>query len=209
MRTSRLSASAKPGLLDHPRHWSRSVRRLQAQIRELILQFGYERREEPFRLSSGEWSRDYIDGKRALADGNRLALAAKCLLAMTDEAGAEFDAVGGLTMGADPLAHAAAIASGKQWFSVRKEPKPHGRQRLIEGAELRADTRVLLVDDVVTTGASVLKALRAIRESGARVVLVITLVDRGTTAARRLIDEAIPYESIATHRDLGIDSVGP
>jgi orotate phosphoribosyltransferase len=209
MKVSRpqLSASRKPGFVEDPRRSSRAVRDLQTQVRSLILQFGYERREEPFRLSSGDWSRDYIDGKRALADGHRLALAADCLLAIASELGVGFDAVGGLTMGADPLAHAAAIASGKEWFAVRKEPKPHGRQRLIEGAELRADTRVLLVDDVVTTGTSVFKALTAINESGARVVLVITLVDRGTTAARRLNDEGIPYVPIATYRDLGIDPV--
>ncbi len=140
----------------------------------LLRDLGYERRDRPFQLSSGEWSQDYIDAKRALSEGDNLRRVAQSVLRVVSEAGVEFDAVGGLTMGADPTAHAVALVSGKKWFSVRKQPKGHGRQQLIEGAELRPGMRVLLVDDVVTTGATAEACSLALREAGATSVDVVT-----------------------------------
>ncbi len=170
----------------------------------LLRDLGYERRDRPFQLSSGEWSQDYIDAKRALSEGDNLRRVAQSVLRAVSEAGVEFDAVGGLTMGADPTAHAVALVSGKKWFSVRKQPKGHGRQQLIEGAELRPGMRVLLVDDVVTTGKSILEALEAALATGAEVVLAVALVDRGKAASEKLASMGIKYVPLATYRDFEI-----
>jgi orotate phosphoribosyltransferase len=170
----------------------------------LLRDLGYERREQPFQLASGEWSQDYIDAKRALSEGDNLRRVAEAVLSVASEAGVEFDAVGGLTMGADPTSHAVALLAGKKWFSVRKQPKGHGRQQLIEGAELGPGMRVLLVDDVVTTGSSILEALEAALARGAEVVLAVALVDRGKTASAKLASRGIKYVPLATYRDFEI-----
>jgi orotate phosphoribosyltransferase len=177
-------------------------------VMRLVRDLGYVRREQPFQLSSGEWSQDYFDGKRALSGGDNLRLAAECVVALASDAGIAFDAVGGLTMGADPIAHAVAVVSGTEWFSVRKEAKQHGKQQLIEGAHLEPGTRVLLVDDVVTTGASMVKALDAIEEAGATVTLAVSLVDRGEQSRRRLRERGVRYEPITTYEDFGIEPAG-
>lgn len=177
-------------------------------IVRLILDHGYERRAELFQLSSGEQSYDYIDGKRAMSTGPRLRQVAEAVIETARRLGVEFEAVGGLTMGADPLAHAVSIVAGCDWFAVRKNPKAHGKQRLIEGCDLTQSRRVLLVDDVVTTGGSIIQALDAIEESGGDVVLAVALVDRGKTAADLLASRGIRYQPLATYEHLGIDPVG-
>ncbi|HWC10306.1 MAG TPA: phosphoribosyltransferase family protein, partial [Acidimicrobiales bacterium] len=101
-----------------------------------------------------------------------------------------------------------AVVSGARWFSVRKEAKGHGRRRAVEGAELRAGVAVLLVEDVVTTGRSMLQALDAVEATGATVVLAVTLLDRGDVAGRSLAERDVSYAPLATYRDLGIDPVG-
>ncbi|MDQ4131294.1 MAG: orotate phosphoribosyltransferase [Actinomycetota bacterium] len=161
-----------------------------------------------FRLSSGEWSRDYIDGKRALSDGADLALACDAVIACAAELGVEFDAVGGLTMGADPIAHGVALISGVPWFSVRQEPKRHGDPKLVEGAALSPGVRVLVVDDVTTTGSSILRALEAVRGEGAEVVAAIALVDRGEATRVKLVAAGVPYQPLLTYHDLEIEPVG-
>lgn len=181
---------------------------LRRQVIELIRTLGLERRDQPFQLSSGDWSRDYVDGKRAIASGENLKLAADAITATAAETGIVFDAVGGLTMGADPLSHAVSIVSGKPWFSVRKEPKKHGTRSRIEGVQLDAKTRVLLVEDVVTTGRSILDAHQAVVEIGAQVAGAITLVDRGEAARRNLESLGVTYRPLATYKDLDIAPVG-
>ncbi len=177
-------------------------------VLELILKEGYERRDEAFKLSSGEWSHDYIDAKRAISLGSNLRLVAEAILEVCRNKDATFDAVGGLTMGADPLAHAIALLADAKWFSVRKEAKQHGKQRLIEGAEVTKEDRVLLVDDVITTGNSTLRAFDAIKVVGAEVVLAVAVVDRGKTARDQFAERGIPYAPLLTFEDLGIDPVG-
>jgi orotate phosphoribosyltransferase len=181
---------------------------LRRKVIELIRELGLERRDEPFQLSSGDWSRDYVDGKRAIASGENLKLVGEAISATAAEAGIAFDAVGGLTMGADPLSHAVSIVSGKPWFSVRKEPKKHGTRSRIEGAQLDVTTRVLLVEDVVTTGRSILDAHQAVIEAGAQIAGAITLVDRGEAARRHLESLGVTYRPLATYSDLEIDPVG-
>lgn len=178
------------------------------QLVALIKSKGWQQRPEPFQLSSGEWSRDYVDGKLALARGDDLRLASEVVCEIAARRRVGFDVVGGLTMGSDPLAHGIALLSGCSWFSVRKEAKRHGKERRIEGTELRPEHRVLLLDDVVTTGGSVLQALAAVEEAGAAVVLAVTLLDRGRTAQQAFAERGIPYEPVATFADLGIAPVG-
>lgn len=173
------------------------------------MKFGHEWREEPFQLANAGLSHDYIDGKRAIAKGSRYELVAEALVALTKQAGVEFDAVGGMTMGADPIAVAVAIRTDTWWFSVRKVAKAHGKQKRIEGTELTGDMRVLLVDDVITTGGSTLKALDTVQEAGASVVFVTTLVDRSDMAGDALRDRGVSYEPLLNYAGLGIEPVLP
>jgi orotate phosphoribosyltransferase len=177
---------------------------LRGRVLDVVRRRGYVRREEPFQLSSGAWSHDYVDGKRALAGGAELRLAAEAVVASAAERGVRFDAIGGLTMGADPLAYAVAVVSGANWFSVRKEAKGHGRQRRIEGAELGPGVSVVVAEDVTSTGRAMLQALDAVEEAGATAVLAVTLVDRGDAAGPALAARGVPYVPLATYRDLGI-----
>ena len=179
---------------------------LREQVVDVVRARGLIRLPEPVVLASGQTSRDFVDGKAALARGADLELAGRAILEAVD--GIAFDAVGGLTMGADHLAHAVAILAGADWFVVRKEPKGRGTDKLVEGAIVGPGTRVLLVDDAVTTGGSIRKAHGAITALGARVVAALTLVDRGEVAARFFGAEGVPYFALVTYRDLGIDPVG-
>jgi orotate phosphoribosyltransferase len=176
------------------------------QIIEIIRQRGLLRLPEPVVLASGELSRDFIDGKAALSRGADLKLACEAILENVGHV--EFEAVGGLTMGADQFAHVLAVLAGKDWFVVRKEPKGRGTNKLVEGAKVGEGWRVLLVDDVVTTGGSIQKAHDAIGALGALVVAAATLVDRGEIAGQYFRERDIPYTPVVTYRDLGIEPVG-
>jgi len=181
---------------------------LRSQLREIVLREGYLRLDDPIQLRSGEWSRDFVDGKRALAHGTDLELASRALLEMVTDRGIDFDAVGGLTLGADQFAHGSAIVARKDWFVVRKEPKGRGTNRLVEGAALHEGVRVLLVDDVVTTGGSIKQAWSSIEETGAQIVAAVTLVDRGDVASRFFSEVGVPYLPLLTYKDLNIVPVG-
>jgi orotate phosphoribosyltransferase len=175
---------------------------------EVIRQRGHRRLDEPVQLASGDWSRHFIDAKRALARGSDLQRAAVALCDLATEMGVGFDAVGGLTMGADQFAHAIAMVTDCEWFSVRKTPKGRGTNQRVEGAVLGPGRAVLLVDDVVTRGGSIADALGAIRETGATVVAAVSLVDRGEFGRAVFNREGIPYRPLVTYADLGIPAVG-
>jgi orotate phosphoribosyltransferase len=135
-------------------------------------------------LSSGQQADWYIDLRRVLLDGAAAPMAGRVMLDLTAHLG--FSAVGGLTLGADPVASAmlhAAAAKGQALnaFIVRKEAKTHGLQRRIEGPDV-AGVRVLAVEDTSTTGNSVLQAVDALIEAGAEVAGVAVVVDRGARA---------------------------
>jgi orotate phosphoribosyltransferase len=179
---------------------------LRDQVIEIVRAKGLRRMPEPVQLASGEMSQEFIDAKVALAHGADLKLACEALLEQLD--GIDFDAVGGLTMGADQFSHVVAVLADKHWFVVRKEPKGRGTNKLVEGATVGEGTRVLLVDDVVTTGGSIQKAFDAITALGATVVAAVTLVDRGEVAKRFFDDNGIPYVPLVTYVDLKIAPVG-
>jgi orotate phosphoribosyltransferase len=174
-----------------------------------VIKRGHERRDVPFKLASGQTSQHYIDGKHAVDTGARLAVVSQAVVDLAAEQQIEFDAVGGLTMGADALAHGVAMVTGKAWFSVRKEPKSRGLEQFIEGFRLsdHPGTRVLLVEDVVSTGGSVLKAYDRSIEAGAVVTGVIPMVDRGEVASRMFDNLGVPYVPLVTYQDLGIEPI--
>ncbi|MGB8403372.1 MAG: orotate phosphoribosyltransferase [Mycobacterium sp.] len=184
---------------DRPKSWDAAF--------ELIRTRGYERREEPFRLASGQLSHDYIDGKFAIDNGKNLTLVSQAVAELAALRGIEFDAVGGLTMGADPLAHGVAMVTGKAWFSVRKEQKSRGREQWIEGTRIVPGTRVLLVDDVISTGGSTEIAYERVTSVGAVVTGVIPMVDRGDIATERFAKRGVPFAALVTYQDLGIEPV--
>jgi orotate phosphoribosyltransferase len=175
---------------------------LRRALADQLRRQGYERRDQPFRLTSGGTSRDYVDGKFAVSDGPSLRRAAE---AVVEEVGTGFEAIGGPTMGADALAHAVALVARVRWFSVRKEAKGHGRQAWVEGCRLATGERVVVVDDVVSTGGSLLRAVDRLADLGAEVVAATTLLDRSPEVGRRFADRGIPWKPLLTWADLGID----
>ena len=159
-----------------------------------------------FTLSSGRKATYYIDLRKLSLDHRAAPLIGDVLLDLVDDL--EFDAVGGLTLGADPLANAVmhrALARGKQVdaFVVRKEPKDHGRGRQIEGPDV-AGKRVVVVEDTSTTGGSPLKAVEALRREGAEVIAVAVIVDRDTGAQTVIEDAGVPYRAAIGLADLGL-----
>jgi orotate phosphoribosyltransferase len=158
------------------------------------------------RLSSGREADYYVDLRRVTLDGRAAPLVGSALRGLV--ADWDFAAVGGLTMGADPVATAmlhAASAAGQPLdaFVVRKEGKAHGLQRRIEGPEV-AGRRVLAVEDTSTTGGSVLTAVAALREAGADVVGCAVIVDRGTGAREAIEAAGLPYRYLFDLADLGL-----
>ncbi|MDT0379696.1 orotate phosphoribosyltransferase [Streptomyces sp. DSM 42041] len=144
-------------------------------------------------LSSGIEADFYVDLRRITLDGEAAPLVGQVMLDAT--AHLDYDAVGGLTLGADPVAAAmlhAAAARGRHLYAfvVRKAGKAHGLQRRIEGPDV-AGRRVLIVEDTSTTGGSPLTAVEAAREAGAEVVAVATIVERSAAAA--IDDAGLPY----------------
>ncbi|MCQ4212722.1 MULTISPECIES: orotate phosphoribosyltransferase [Streptomyces] len=159
-------------------------------------------------LSSGIEADYYVDLRRVTLDGEAAPLVGQVLLDLTKDL--EFDAVGGLTMGADPVAGAmlhASAARGERLdaFVVRKAAKAHGMQRRVEGPDIKG-RRVLVVEDTSTTGGSPLEAVQAVREAGAEVVGVATIVDRATGAAEKITEGAgVPYLFAFSKDELGLD----
>lgn len=177
------------------------------RLLEVLVAKGLIELDEPVELSSGARSRFFLDGKKALAQGRDLALASQCLLDLAERLGIEFDAVGGLTLGADQFAHGVAVVGDKEWFVVRKQPKGRGTDRYVEGASL-SGRRVLLVDDVITSGGSSLAAKERIDAEGGEVVLASTLVSRSDEPSRRFAAAGVRFEPLFTYIDLGIPAVG-
>jgi len=157
-----------------------------------------------FILSSGQRADLYVDLRQVLLDGRLAPLAGRVMLGLTWDLG--YEAVGGLTMGADPVATAVMHAAARRGtpidaFVVRKKEKEHGLQRRIEGPDV-SGRRVLVVEDTSTTGASPLAAADALREAGAAVVGVAVLVDRG--AREHVTERGLPFRAAYDLSDLGV-----
>jgi orotate phosphoribosyltransferase len=170
------------------------------RIRELAVVYGR------VTLSSGREADYYVDMRRVTLDGVAAPLVGRVMRQVV--ADWDFDAVGGLTLGADPVAtsmlHAAAVAGERlDAFVVRKEAKNHGMQRRIEGTPVEG-RRVLVVEDTTTTGNSPLAAVEALREAGAEVVGVATIVDRDTGAQQVIENAGLPYRFAVSLADLGL-----
>lgn len=155
-------------------------------------------------LSSGREADYYVDLRRATLHHEASPLIGRLLRELTDDW--DFDAVGGLTLGADPVATAIMHAPGRpiDAFVVRKEAKKHGMQRRIEGPDI-VGKRVLVVEDTTTTGNSPLTAVAALREAGAEVVGVATVVDRATGADDVIRAEGVEYRALLGLTDLGLE----
>jgi orotate phosphoribosyltransferase len=157
-----------------------------------------------FELSAGARVTSYVDLRRVTLDGRLAPLVGRVLLKAT--ADLSYDAVGGLTLGADPVATAMLHAAANRGtpidaFVVRKAEKAHGLQRRIEGPDVRG-RRVLALEDTSTTGGSVLAAVDALREAGAEVIGVAVIVDRG--ARQKVIDRGLPYIAVYELGELGV-----
>jgi orotate phosphoribosyltransferase len=161
-----------------------------------------------FTLASGRLSGFYIDARRTTMSARGLELVGKLGLAMVRDAGWDAAYVGGLTLGADPVAYAIARASLEHpptldAFTVRKAPKAHGMSRLIEGC-FAPGKGVVVVEDVITTGASACRAIDAVRAAGGRVSGVLTVVDRGEGGRAAIEAQSVEVIGLVTLQDLGI-----
>ncbi|HEX7354460.1 MAG TPA: orotate phosphoribosyltransferase [Mycobacteriales bacterium] len=157
-------------------------------------------------LSSGREADWYLDLRRITLSGEAAPLVGEVMLDLT--ADLEFDTVGGLTMGADPVAAAMLHAAHRRGrtldaYVVRKEAKAHGLQRRIEGGDV-AGRRCLVVEDTSTTGGSPMTAATAVREAGGTVVGVATIADRATGADRVFADAGLDYRFAYSLADLGV-----
>jgi len=174
--------------------------RLIELFHERALKFG------DFTLASGKKSTYYLDGKQNTLNAEGLSLISEGLLDLLEDF--EFDAIGGMSIGADPIIGGILTVAGSRGvdidgFMVRKEPKGHGTQRYIEGP-VKEGMRVVVIDDVVTTGGSSLLAVDRVTEFGCEVVKVIGIVDRMEGGAQNFAARDIPFQALLTIEDFGI-----
>jgi orotate phosphoribosyltransferase len=166
-----------------------------------------------FRLASGGLSTYYCDGKMVSFAPEGALLIADAILEEIDRLGG-VDAVGGMDMGATPIVSAVALRSHQRGkplpsFVVRKGVKTHGTMKEIEGPIPQQPSRVVVVDDVVTTAGSVIQAIDAVRRAGHTVVLAISVLDRESGGARALEAIGVPYQPLVTISELGISAAQP
>jgi len=163
-----------------------------------------------FTLKSGRRSSWFIDSKQTACDPDGVLLMAGAALAVIPD---DATAIGGLTVGADPVAYGvAAVAATRgrrlRSFTIRKEAKDHGVTGRLAGP-LRAGDRVVITEDTVTRGTSLFEAVEVVRELGAEPVLIMPLVDRGGTCAAMAAEAGIAYQPLVTAPDLGFAYEGP
>ena len=173
-------------------------------LRRHVLQ--YSLKTGDFVLKSGRKSTWFLDTKQTACRPEGILLVANVALSLLPE---DVDAIGGLTMGSDPVAFGvAAVAATRgrflRSFSVRKEAKDHGIKGRVAGA-LQPGDRVVIVEDTVTRGTSLFEAVAVVRDFGAEPVLITVIVDRGGTCAAMAADAGIPYMPMLTALDLGYE----
>lgn len=172
-------------------------------ILERSLKFG------EFILASGKKASYYLDGKQTTLDAKGLTLVGEGILELLQADGALPDAVGGMSIGADPITAAILTVAGMKGlelrgFLVRKESKGHGTNKFVEGP-VKAGDKVVVVEDVVTTGGSSLKAIERLEEAGIKVEGVIAIVDRMEGGAEAFRSRGYTLRSLLTIKDFGID----
>jgi orotate phosphoribosyltransferase len=185
-------------LLDRPGFATKRARLL-----ELLRERSFAEREVT--LSSGLKSNFYIDCKQVSLDAEGAALIGELFHIVVDHVAPDAVAVGGLTLGADPLATATSLQSfvagnPRAAFIVRKEPKGHGTNQWVESTKLAAGAKVVILEDVITTGASTLKAIERSRLAGLTVVHAVGLVDR-LEGGREAVVAETPLTTLFTRRD--------
>lgn len=163
-------------------------------------------------LASGKTSNFYLDCKQTALSAEGAALIGELVFAHVQELrgqGHKVEGVGGITLGADPIALACSVVSFQRGaplpaFVIRKEPKAHGTRAWLEGSKnVAAGTQVLIVEDVVTTGGSTIKAIDRAKESGLVPVAVLALVDRQEGGRENLEKTGVPFASLFTRADFG------
>lgn len=179
------------------------------ELLQLLKSLAY--REGTFKLSSGGESDYYIDAKTVTQHPRGMELIAESILAILQRYNVQ--AVGGPILGAVPIATAVAMLSGQRGsplpaFFVRKDPKPHGLNKWIEGPVLSDGATVAIVDDVITSGQSVIEAVDRARQEGYNVAVVISLVDRESGGRERIESLGIRYENVFPISDLRSRSIG-
>jgi orotate phosphoribosyltransferase len=173
------------------------------RLLSLLRELAFERRT--LTLSSGRTSDFYIDCKRVTLTAEGHFLVGQLLNAVIDRVAPAAEAVGGLTLGADPLVSATSLMSflaGRPLagFLVRKEPKGHGTGQWLEGGALRRGMPAVILEDVITTGASSLRAIERARAADLTVVHVVALVDRDE-GGRQAVEQQVPVTSLFTRHD--------
>ena len=179
-------------------------------IRELIgLVESKALKRGTFRLASGREASFYLDAKQVVLDAHGSMLVGRAILERLRSLGPLPAAVGGMSIGADPITSAVITMAGIEGlplkgFMVRKEPKDHGTKKYVEGP-VEPGQRVVIVEDVTTTGGSSLLAIDRVHEFGLIVERVVTVIDRLAGAKDAFAARGIPLESLVTIRDLGIE----
>ena len=177
---------------------------MKEELLKLLKENAYRKGE--FKLSSGKTSEHYVNCKPVTLNGRGLTLASIMLLEHVEK---DSVAVGGLTLGADPIVSGVVVVAGLDkrlldGLIVRKEPKGHGTEAWIEGPVLPEGAKVTVLDDVITTGGSAIKAVKRIRDAGYKVERVVSIVDRQeddeATTAMKLV--GLELYSIFTLEDL-------
>ena len=167
-------------------------------IKELIdILKKYAYKHGRFTLSSGEESEHYVNCKPVILTGKGLELVSTMMLDYIDTA-----CVAGLTLGADPLVSGVALVGKGAGLIIRKEPKGHGTQSQIEGPLPPIGTTVTVLEDVTTTGASAIKAVEVLRNSGYHVNRVVTIVDRQEGAVDAMMEVGLEFRSLVTLEEL-------
>ena len=176
------------------------------KLKKIIIEKSY--RKGTFKLTSGQTSDFYIDGKQTTLSAEGAYLCGKLFFEIIKRQMAPIDAVGGMTLGADPLVTAASIVSYLEGapipaFIVRKESKKHGTEQFIEGrSNLPEGCTVALVEDVVTTGGTLIKVIDRVEAQGYKVGLIMTVVDRQEGGAEALAGKGYRLEAIFTKTEI-------
>ena len=176
------------------------------RLKEIILEKSY--RKGKFTLSSGLESDFYIDGKQTTLSAEGAYLCGKEIFNLIKSNSVPINAVGGMTLGADPLVTAASLVSFLEKapipaFIVRKESKGHGTEQYIEGLKNMVEGgMVALLEDVVTTGGTLLQVIERVEAQGFKVGLVVTVVDRQEGGAETLAKAGYPMKAIFTREEL-------